>query len=86
MSGQFGSSSSSACSTSYHPHLIKNESGTGVISIADGDDADLMGTQNSPRTSAHLLEVLRNHFLQVARWDPGAVHRTAQKHTIDGQF
>ena len=36
--------SSIARSTSYEPNFIQNESGANVLSVADGDDEDLMGS------------------------------------------
>ena len=47
VSGQSGSIARSARSTGYEPNLIQNESGTNVMSIADGDVEDPMGIGRS---------------------------------------
>ena len=45
--GRSGSIVRTARSTGHEPNLIQYESGTHLMSIADGDDEDLMGMDNS---------------------------------------
>ena len=45
--GRSGSIVKTARSTGHEPNLIQYESGTRLMSIADGDDEDLMGMDNS---------------------------------------
>ena len=45
--GRSGSIVRTARSTGREPNLIQYESGTHLMSIADGDNADLMGIENS---------------------------------------
>ena len=47
VSDQPGSAARTARSTGYDPNFRQNESGTMYISIADGEDEDLMRVENS---------------------------------------
>ena len=56
------------------------------MSIADGDDEDLLGIEHIQLEQAPSSISLEDHLLQVARRDPGAVHRAAQRHEVHGEF
>ena len=82
VSGRSGSIARTARSTGHEPNLIQYESGTHLMSIADGDDEDLMGMENCQLEQAPFSLSLEVHVLQVARGDPGAVHRPARRHAV----
>ena len=67
-----------ARSTSYDPNLIQHESGTHFMSTPDGDDEDLRRIANSQLEEVPYSPSLEDHVLQVARREPGAIHRAAR--------
>ena len=73
VSGQSGSIARRARSTGYEPNVIQNESGTNFMSIADGDDEDLMTVENSHLGQAPSSLAPEHYGLQTAQGDPGAV-------------
>ena len=60
------------CITSFYPQNNKN-----FLSIADGEDEDLMGIENIRRGQAPSTPVPEDYGLQTARGDQGAVLRAA---------
>ena len=61
VSGQTGSRARTARSTSDEPNLIQNERGTTYMSIADGDDEDPMGIENSQLEQAPSSLSIEDH-------------------------
>ena len=53
------------------------------MSIADGDDEDTRGTDNSQFGKAPPSRSLEDHVLQIARRDSGAVYRAALRQVDD---
>ena len=72
-------------STGYRPNVGVNESETTFMSIADGDDDDLIGIENSQLGQVPLVLSLEDHVLQIARESPGAVFRAAKKQAAFGE-
>ena len=79
-------------SAQVHHSDVSGQSGTtgyeGVtvfLFIADGGDEDLLVVENSKLGQARSARSLEDHVLQMARGDPGPVHRVAQRHTVYGE-
>ena len=85
VSGQSGYNSRMARSTGYEPDVGLDESGTVLMSTADGDDEDLMGIEYYQLGEAPPPSSLEDHVVQIARGDPGAVCRAAQRQAEDGE-
>ena len=60
------------------PNHVQNESGTMCLFIVDDNGEDPMRIQGSQFGQAPSSPSLDDHVLQVARGDPGAVHRAVQ--------
>ena len=74
-----------AGSTGYEPNVGLDESGTVLMSTADGDDEDLMEIENYQLGQAPPPKGLEDHVVQTGRRDPGAVCRAAQRQAVDGE-
>ena len=83
-SGQSSSVARTARSTGYDPNLIQYESGTHFMSIPDGDGEDLRRVANSQLEEVPSSLSLEYHVLQLARVDPGAIHRAALSECNNG--
>ena len=55
------------------------------MSIVEGDDEDLISIENTQHGHTPSSRSLEDHVLRVARRDPGAVHRGAQRHKVYGE-